>query len=244
MAGRIAQAGVRRADPRRQFREPRLSDRDHAARALRRRSSRCSTATAEIEERMMLRARTLRAGAVVRRSRRALNDVVITKGALSRIIDLSVSVGDELVMQRPRRRPDRREPDRFDRLQPRRGRPDRAPGGRRDAAHADRAAHADESSRGSTRRRRRLCVSPDMNGKEEVFVTFDGQSGHALQAGDTIEISALRAQPAARPRIAAHLLRRAQAEVEVGRSADRRISVFAGPKHQTTTGSTNRTRVN
>ena len=46
-----------------------------------------------IEERMMLRARTLRDGAVFA-ERLALNDVVITKGALSRIIDLAVAIGD------------------------------------------------------------------------------------------------------------------------------------------------------
>ena len=43
--------------------------------------------TAIIEERMMLRARTLRDGAVYA-ERLALNDVVITKGALSRIIEI------------------------------------------------------------------------------------------------------------------------------------------------------------
>jgi NAD+ kinase len=51
---------------------------------------------ADVDERMMLRA------AVIRDGRRiaehvALNDVVITRGALSRIIDLSVSVGGEFV---------------------------------------------------------------------------------------------------------------------------------------------------
>ena len=49
--------------------------------------------TAQIDERMMLRSRTLRDG-VVYADRLALNDVVITKGALSRIIDLSVAIGD------------------------------------------------------------------------------------------------------------------------------------------------------
>ena len=53
---------------------------------------------AEIDERMMLQARTMRDGTVVA-DRAVVNDAVITKGALSRIIDLSVSVGDELVMQ-------------------------------------------------------------------------------------------------------------------------------------------------
>jgi len=32
-------------------------------------------------------------------------------------------------------------------------------------------------------------VQPSMNGAEEVYVTFDGQSGHPLQAGDVIEIT-------------------------------------------------------
>jgi NAD+ kinase len=27
-----------------------------------------------------------------------------------------------------------------------------------------------------------------MNGNEEVFVTFDGQSGHALEAGDIVTV--------------------------------------------------------
>ncbi len=32
-------------------------------------------------------------------------------------------------------------------------------------------------------------VEPIMNGAEEVYVTFDGQSGHPLQADDVIEIT-------------------------------------------------------
>ena len=54
--------------------------------------------TARIEERMMLRSRTLRRGQLYA-NRLALNDVVITKGAMSRIIDLSVSIGDQPVMR-------------------------------------------------------------------------------------------------------------------------------------------------
>jgi NAD+ kinase len=46
----------------------------------------------EIEERMMLGARLVRGGQVIG-EHLALNDVVITKSAMSRIIDLSVSVG-------------------------------------------------------------------------------------------------------------------------------------------------------
>ena len=38
----------------------------------------------------------------------------------------------------------------------------------------------------------RVSVAPEMNGNDEVFVTFDGQSGHALQAGDVVEIERAR----------------------------------------------------
>lgn len=54
--------------------------------------------TARIEARLMLRARTLRDGAVFS-DRLALNDVVITRGAMSRIIDLAVAIGDQPVMR-------------------------------------------------------------------------------------------------------------------------------------------------
>jgi NAD+ kinase len=51
---------------------------------------------APFEERLMLRGRVMR-GDTARVNRVALNDIVITRGALSRIIALSVSVGDEFV---------------------------------------------------------------------------------------------------------------------------------------------------
>jgi len=51
---------------------------------------------ARVEERMMLQSTTLRAGATFA-DHIALNDVVITKGARSRMIDLSVSVSGEFV---------------------------------------------------------------------------------------------------------------------------------------------------
>ncbi|HUR35719.1 MAG TPA: NAD(+)/NADH kinase [Vicinamibacterales bacterium] len=51
---------------------------------------------AYIEERMMLRATTANRGAILTRSI-ALNDAVVTKTARSRMIDLSVYVGDEFV---------------------------------------------------------------------------------------------------------------------------------------------------
>ena len=51
---------------------------------------------AQLDERMMLQAITSRAG-VARRDTIVLNDVVFTRTALSRIIDLSVWVGDQFV---------------------------------------------------------------------------------------------------------------------------------------------------
>lgn len=52
--------------------------------------------TAAVERRLMFRARVLRDGACLA-SHVALNDVVITRGALSRIIELSVTVGGDFV---------------------------------------------------------------------------------------------------------------------------------------------------
>ena len=54
--------------------------------------------TALIDERLMLRSR-IRRGATVQIDRLALNDIVITKGALSRIIDLSVAIDNQPVMR-------------------------------------------------------------------------------------------------------------------------------------------------
>ena len=52
--------------------------------------------SARIDERKMLRSRTIRDDTLLA-ERLALNDVVITKSALSGILDLSVSVGDQFV---------------------------------------------------------------------------------------------------------------------------------------------------
>jgi NAD+ kinase len=54
--------------------------------------------TAPIEDRMMLHARTLRGGSTFA-DEIVLNDVVITKAALSRIIELVVCIGDDEVMR-------------------------------------------------------------------------------------------------------------------------------------------------
>ena len=141
---------------------------------------------APIEDRMMLRARTLRRGKVFA-DELVLNDVVITKAALSRIIELAVSVGGDSVM--------RVRADGLIVATPTGSTAyNLAAGGpiihpivdavllTPIAPHmlTNRPLVVDGSSE--------ISVEPDMNGNEEVFVTFDGQSGHALQSGDVIAV--------------------------------------------------------
>ena len=96
MADCIGEAGSGDSDSRRQLRQPRIPDRGDAARAV--------PLARSGAHRPRARRRAADAagdgdGATARRSRShiALNDVVITKAARSRMIDLSVWVGDEFV---------------------------------------------------------------------------------------------------------------------------------------------------
>jgi NAD+ kinase len=142
---------------------------------------------AEIDERMMLRARTLRDGAVYA-DRLVVNDVVITKAALSRIIDLSVFVGNQLVMK-----------VRADGLivatPTGSSAYNLAAGGPIVHPSVDAllltpiAPHMLTNRPVVLKAASEVRVEPIMNGtSEEVFVTFDGQSGHPLQADDIIDI--------------------------------------------------------
>jgi NAD+ kinase len=142
---------------------------------------------AEVDERMMLRARTLRDGGVFA-NRLVVNDVVITRGALSRIIDLSVTVGDQLVMQVRADGLIVATPTGSSAYNLAAGGPIVHPAV--DALLLTPIAPHMLTNRpvvlpGSSEVR----VEPMMNGAEEVFVTFDGQSGHPLQADDIIEIT-------------------------------------------------------
>jgi NAD+ kinase len=141
--------------------------------------------TAQIDERMMLRSRTLRDGAV-HADRLALNDVVITKGALSRIIDLSVAIGDRPVM--------RVRADGLIIASPTGSTAyNLAAGGPILHPEVDALLLTPIAPHMLTNRpvvvpaSSEVRVRPAMNGSnEEVFVTIDGQSGHALQSDDEI----------------------------------------------------------
>jgi NAD+ kinase len=144
--------------------------------------------TALVEGRMMLRARTLRDG-VIYAERLALNDVVITKGALSRIIDLAVAIGDRPVM---RVRADGliiASPTGSTAYNLAAGGPILHP--EVDALLLTPIAPHMLTNRpivlpGSSEVR----VQPATNGSnEKVFVTFDGQTGHAVEPNDIICVS-------------------------------------------------------
>ena len=143
--------------------------------------------TAQIDERMMLRSRTLRDGAV-HADRLALNDIVITKGALSRIIELAVSIGDHPVMS-----------VRADGLiiaSPTGSTAyNLAAGGPILHPEVDALLLTPIAPHMLTNRpvvipaSSEVRVRPEMNSNEEIFITIDGQSGHALHADDEIRIT-------------------------------------------------------
>jgi NAD+ kinase len=142
--------------------------------------------TAEIEERMMLRAQTVRDGQI-HAQELVLNDVVITKAALSRIIELAVSVGDKPVM--------RVRADGLIVATPTGSTAyNLAAGGPIVHPVVDAILLTPIAPHMLTNRplmvaaTSEIAVEPDMNGNDEVFVTFDGQSGHALQSGDVVAI--------------------------------------------------------
>jgi NAD+ kinase len=143
--------------------------------------------TAEIEDRIMLRSRTLR-NDDVHADCLALNDVVITKGALSRIIDLAVAINDRPAM--------RVRADGLIVASPTGSTAyNLAAGGPILHPEVDALLLTPIAPHMLTNRpivipaSSEVSVRPVMSGpQEEVFVTFDGQSGHPVQAGDVISI--------------------------------------------------------
>ena len=143
---------------------------------------------AKIDSRLMLRAKTMR-GVRVLADRIALNDVAVTKGALSRIIELSVTVdgiaalhvrADGLIVASPTGSTAY----------------NLAAGG--SIVHPAVQAMLLTPIAPQILTNRPILVPADAEVRvqpsthtshDEMFVTFDGQSGHGLQAGDTIHIT-------------------------------------------------------
>jgi NAD+ kinase len=144
--------------------------------------------TAEFDSRMMLRA-CMRRGGSVHPERTVLNDVVITRGALSRIIELSVSIGDRQVM--------RVRADGLIVATPTGSTAyNLAAGGPIVHPSLDAFVLTPIAPHMLTNRpvivpaSSPVRVQPIMdNAHDEVFVTFDGQSGHPMAAEDVVEIA-------------------------------------------------------
>ena len=141
---------------------------------------------AHVEERLMLRSTTRRAGAVFARHI-VLNDVVITKGARSRMIDLSVWVGEEFVT--------RVKADGLIIATPTGSTAyNLAAGGPIVQPTLDALILTPIAPHTLTNRpvvipaTSVIRVQPNMEARDEVFVTFDGQAGFKLEAGDEVTV--------------------------------------------------------
>jgi NAD+ kinase len=144
------------------------------------------TGRAGIEERLMLRATTVR-GASVFAEHIALNDVVFTKTARSRLIDLSVWVGDEFLT--------RVKGDGLIVATPTGSTAyNLAAGGPIVQPSVDALVVTPIAPHMLTNRpivipsSSAVRVEPEMQDRDEVFVTFDGQAGYELQAGDQVKV--------------------------------------------------------
>ena len=142
--------------------------------------------TARIEERMMLRATTMRGGQALP-DHLALNDVVITKAARARMTDLSVFVGDEFVT--------RVKADGLIVATPTGSTAyNLAAGGPIVQPVVDAIVLTPIAPHMLTNRpivipaSSVVRVQPMMDERDEIYVTFDGQAGYQLEAGDEVRI--------------------------------------------------------
>jgi NAD+ kinase len=141
---------------------------------------------ARVEERMMLSSTTTRAG-VAFAAHITLNDVVVTKGARSRMIDLSVSVGDEFVTRVKADGLIVATPTGSTAYNLAAGGPIVSPG--MDAVILTPIAPHTLTNRPIViPAASPVRVQPLIEDRDEVFVTFDGQAGFQLKAGDEIRI--------------------------------------------------------
>ena len=141
---------------------------------------------APIEDRMMLRSATTRASGMVP-AYVALNDVVITKAARSRMIDLSVSVGDEFVT--------RVKADGLIVATPTGSTAyNLAAGGPIVQPTLDALILTPIAPHTLTNRPivipagAAVRVQPHIDERDELYATFDGQAGFQLRGGDAIRI--------------------------------------------------------
>jgi NAD+ kinase len=141
---------------------------------------------ARVEPRMMLRATTLRRGEELPQ-RLALNDVVITKAAAARMTDLSVWVGDEFVT--------RVKADGLIVATPTGSTAyNLAAGGPIVQPVVDALVLTPIAPHMLTNRpivipaTSRVRVQPQMHARDELYVTFDGQDGYELEAGDEVRV--------------------------------------------------------
>ena len=141
---------------------------------------------ARVEPRMMLRATTIRGGEALP-EHLALNDVVVTKTARARMTDLSVSVGDEFVT--------RVKADGLIVATPTGSTAyNLAAGGPIVHPTIDALVLTPIAPHMLTNRpivipaTSLVRVQPQMTERDELYVTFDGQAGYELRAGDEIRI--------------------------------------------------------
>jgi NAD+ kinase len=142
---------------------------------------------AQVEERLMLRATTTRRGQVFAQSI-AVNDAVVTKTARSRMIDLSVSVGGEFVT--------RVRADGLIIATPTGSTAyNLSAGGPIVQPSVDALLLTPIAPHTLTNRpivipaTLPIRVQPNMQDRDEAFVTFDGQAGFQLEPGDEIIVS-------------------------------------------------------
>jgi len=141
---------------------------------------------ARVEERLMLRATTVRAG-VALPEQLALNDVVITKSARARMTDLSVSVGEEFVTRVKADGLIVATPTGSTAYNLAAGGPIVQPVG--DALVLTPIAPHMLTNRPIVIPAASLVrVQPMMDQRDELYVTFDGQEGYKLEAGDEVRI--------------------------------------------------------
>ena len=170
---------------------------------------------ASVDDRMMLQAQTVR-GDQIFADRLVLNDVVINRAAMSRIIELSVAVDGNPVMQVRADGLIVATPTGSTAYNLAAGGPIAPSGGRCDPVDPDRSAHADQSSAGHSRHVPDRCRPHEERGDGRSLRHLRRTVRPPTRGERRGEDQTARAAAAPDPRVQPDLLRRAEAEVEVG----------------------------